>query len=248
MRTKIRAKWIIKMSNENDVLIKVGTIVKSGEKLAMMITKKIESFNFSQFLGKLSADTLVGLNLKFKNNWVNSGELMCLVGGVFPNKICFPMSGNFLEIDEFGNLKIEKVDDKKREVLAPVDSKVIKIEEDKIVLEFGAHEFKGIGLVEGKAWGEGKIKIIDEAKDLNFGLKGSVLFTKNLNKTFLLKAEVIGVMAVVTNVGDEGEIETELPVLKLEEKEWSELINDFKDKPEKMLVNSRLGRLLLVVE
>ena len=246
MRAKIKAKWIIKLPEKAKILVKVGERVNVLEKLAEVDSKKIESFNFSQFLGKLDALKLADLNQKFKNNWVNNGDLMCLTGGIFPNKICFPMSGNFLEVDEFGNLKIEKIDDNKKEVLSPVDSKVIKIEEDKIGLEFEAKEFKGVGLVEGKAWGEGIVKVIDDVKDLSFELKGSVLFTKNLNKTFLLKAEVVGITVIVTNV--EGEVDTELPVLKLDETEWKEFVNDFENKRGKMLVNSRLGRLLLVIE
>jgi hypothetical protein len=236
------------MSNNAEVLVKVGDKVKSGDKIAMMTTKKIESFNFSQFMGKLDSERLDELNQKFRNSWVNNGELMCLSGGIFPNKICFPMSGNFLEIDEFGNLKIEKVNDEKKEVLSPVDAKVVKIEDDKIVLEFEAKEFKGIGLVEGKAWGEGKIEVIDNIGDLTFDLNGSVLFTRNLDKTFLLKAEVIGVTAIVTNLEGQEEIDTELSVLNLGEGEWNELIDELENEQVKMLVNSRLGRLLLVIE
>jgi len=246
MRSKIKAKWIIKLPSGAKILVKMGDTVGIMEKLAEVESKKIESFNFSQFLGKLDAGKLAELNQKFRNNWVNSGELMCLVGGIFPNKICFPMSGNFLEIDEFGNLKIEKTDEEKKDVLSPVEAKVIKIEDDKITLEFGAKEFKGTGLVEGKAWGEGEIRIINDVKELNSQLKGSILFTNNLDKTFLLKAEVIGITAVVANI--DGEVDTELPILKLEEGEWKELVDDLKNKKEKMLINSRLGRLLLVVE
>jgi len=246
MRSKIKAKWVIKLPSGAKILVKVGDVVGIMEKLAEVEEKKIESFNFSQFLGKLDAEKLAELNQKFRNNWVNSGELMCLVGGIFPNKICFPMSGNFLEIDEFGNLKIEKTDQGKKDVLSPVEAKVIKIEDGKITLEFGAKEFKGIGLIEGKAWGEGEIKITNEIKELNSQLKGNILFTNNLDKTFLLKAEVVGITAIVVNV--DGEVDTELPILKLEENEWEELMSGLKNKREKMLINSRLGRLLLVVE
>jgi hypothetical protein len=248
MRPKIKAKWIIKLPEKADILVKSGENIERGRKIAEVDSKKIESFNFSQFLGKLDSSKLMELNEKFRNNWVDSGQLMCLIGGIFPNKICFPMSGNFLEVDEFGNMKIEKIDEGKKEVVAPVDSKVIKIEDDKVTLEFGAKEFKGIGLTEGKSWGEGEIKVINEVKDLNFQLKESILFTKNLTKTFLLKAEVIGITAVVTDVDSDEELNTDLPVLKLDENEWEELIDSFENKKEKMLVNSRLGRLLLVIE
>jgi hypothetical protein len=248
MRSKIKAKWIIKMPIGAEVLVKIGDKVKSDEIIAMVSPKKIETFNFSQFLGKFDNKKLDELNQKFKNNWVNSGELMCLVGGLFPNKICFPMSGNFIEIDEFGNLKIEKTDGEKTEVISPVNSNVVKIEVDKITLEFEAKEFKGNGIIEGKSWGEGIIQVIDEAKDLDFKLKGSILLTNNLSKSFLLKAEVVGVNAVVSDVIDmDREINIDLPILVLSKEDMGELLK-YKGERKKMLVNSRVGRLLLVIE
>lgn len=243
---KTKTKWIIKVAGEVKFLVKVGDKVLSGQVVAKVKPKVIESFNFSGFLGKMSQENLDKLNEKFRNTWVNNGDLVCLTGGVFPKKICFPMSGNFLGIDEFGNLKIEKVEDEEREITAPVNSKVSKIEDDKIVLEFEAKEFKGEGLIEGKSWGKGKFKEINEGKDLSSLIDGGILFTNNLSRMFLLKAEVVGVSAVVTKNSIEGEIDINLPILKIEANDWEELMNVSEER--NMLVNSRIGRLLMVLE
>jgi len=246
MRKKIKAKWIIRVTGEVKFLVKNGEKVSRGQLIAKVKPKVIESFNFSNFLGKMSQENLEKLNEKFKSTWVNNGDLICLTGGVFPKKICFPMSGNFLGIDEFGNLKIEKVEEREKEIIAPVSSKVSKIEEDKIILEFEAREFKGEGLIEGKSWGRGLIKEINDIKELSSSIDGSVLFTNNLSKTFLLKAEVVGVTAVVTKLEFDSEMAVNLPVLKINLNDWGELVNTSKERS--ILVNSRVGRLLMVLE
>jgi len=246
MKKKTKTKWIIKVSGEVKFLVKSGEKVKRGQVVARIKGKVVESFNFSSFFGKMGQENLGKLNERFKSTWVNSGDLVCLTGGVFPKKICFPMSGNFLGIDEFGNLKIERLEDGEREILAPVDSKVSKIEDDKIILEFEAKEFKGEGLIEGKSWGRGKIREINEVKDLTSLINGQILFTSNLSRSFLLKAEVVGAVAVVTRVLVAEEININLPILRVESNDWSELMKVEGEKS--VLVNSRAGRLLVVLE
>ncbi len=225
-----------------------GGRVVVGDLLAKVKPKVVESFNLARFFGRLDTEKLKELNQNFKDTWVNSGELLCLTGGLFPKKICFPMSGNFLGIDEFGNLKIERMEDVEIEVKSPVISRVFKIEPEKIILEFEAVEFKGEGIVEGKAWGSGEIKIINETRDLKSDLRGEILFTNNLTRSFLLKAEVVGITAVVTkeNIGPD-EINLNLPVLKLDDKSWKGIMK-YKGKKINILVNSRVGRLLIVLE
>jgi len=248
MKIKIKTKWIIKYPVGSKVLVKIGEKVKENQVLVVVDYQRVESINLSNFFGKFNDIKIQQLNQKLKGVWVNSGELMCLIGGIFPKKICFPMSGNFLEIDEFGYLKIEVKEDKQREITAPIDSVVSKIETDKLVLEFKAQEFKGKGVVTGKSWGEGKIEIINEAKDLSFKLKNSILLTQNLTNSFLLKAEVVGVVGIVTSSEiKEDELITELPLLKLDKEVWGELLK-YQGSNKKMLINSRLERLLLVLE
>lgn len=244
----MKTKWIIKISGEVKFLVKEGEFVSPDKVLARLKNKTTDSFNFSSFFGKLGKNKLDELNEKFKHTWVNSGDLLCLTGGILPSKICFPMSGNFLEVDEFGTLKIERIDEEEKEIKAPVNSKVVKIDEDKIVLEFEAQEIAGKGIVEGKSWGNGGVSVIDEMKNLNSSISGGVLFTNNLSRQFLLKAEVVGVVAIVTNKEvNADDINTDLPVLMLDDSAWAEVMK-YGDKKVRMLVNSRIGRLLIVLE
>lgn len=248
MKTKNKAKWIIKYPNGSKVLTKIGDKIKENQVVVRVDNKRIESINLSNFFGKFDIEKIAQLNQKLKGVWVNSGELMCLTGGIFPKKICFPMSGNFLEIDEFGHLKIEIKEDNQKEIVAPVDSIVSKVDTDKLVLEFRAREFTGNGLVAGKSWGKGKIEIVNDAKDLNFELKDHVLLTQNLSNRFLLKAEVVGVVGIVTDSEvKEEELTSSLPILKLDKVLWQELLK-YRGLNKKMLINSRLERLLLVLE
>lgn len=247
MKAKNKAKWIVKFPVGSEVLVKEGDRVVENQVLVKVDNIKTESINLSNFIGKFNRNKIDQLNTKLKGVWVNSGELMCLTGGIFPKKICFPMSGNFVEIDEFGYLKIEVKEEAKKEIVAPVNSMVIKTDADNLVLGFKAKEFKGKGLVIGKSWGRSKLEIINETKDLNFELKNNILLTQNLSNNFLLKAEVVGVVGIVTDIEVKEELVTSLPVLKLDQESWQELMK-YKGLDKKMLINSRLERLLLVLE
>jgi len=248
MKTKVKAKWIIKFPIDSEILVKLGEKIKQNQVVVKTDFRRVESIDLSNFLGKLNENKIQEINQKFKGVWVDSGELMCLTGGLFPKKICFPMSGNFLEVDEFGYLKIETKENKKREMVAPIESVVTKIETDRLVLEFYACELKGKGLVTGKSWGEGKIELINDAKDLTSKFNNRILLTQNLSNSFLLKAEVVGVVGIVTDSDiKEEDINSELPLLKLDKEEWKKLLK-FQGVDKKMLINTRLERLLLVLE
>lgn len=247
MRSKIKAKWVIRLPSGASILVKAGDIVEDGQKLAELEIKKIESFNFSNFLGKLAAEKLADVNEKFRGSWVNEGDLICITSGFFPSKICFPMSGDFLEVDEFGNVKIEIKEDRKKQVFSPVRAKVSKIDEDKIVLDFGAKEFRGEGLVEGKTWGVAEIRLVNQFNQLTSDLDDQILFTENLDSSFLLRAEVVGVVGIVTSLKS-NDLKTKMPVLCLGGNDWQELFKNFLNQSHKFLLNSRLGRLLLVIE
>lgn len=247
MRKKVKAKWGINISGEKELLVGEGEMVSEGQLLAKIRDKKINSFDFSGFLGKIGLNRLLALNEKFKESWVNNGEMICMTGGIFPNKICFPMSGKFLGFDEFGVLRIEENIEIEKKIISPVNSKVSKIEEDKMVLEFEVEEFKGEGITGGKVWVKGVINVIDEIKKLNFDLSGGLLFTNNLSKAFLLKAEVVGAKGVVTNKKSEDDLAVSLPVLFLDDEEWNSLMKR-KGEVKNFLLNPRVGRLLVVLE
>jgi hypothetical protein len=247
MKSKVKAKWVIRLPVGAEILVKLNELVEEKQKIAVVEIRKVESFNYSFIFGKFGGDKLLDLNEKFKESQVNEGDLICTTGGLFSNKICFPISGDFLEVDEFGNLKIETREEKKKDILAPVKSKISKIEEGKMVLDFWAKEFNGEGIVEGKVWGEAEVKMINEVKQLNSELEGKLLFTDNLDPSFLLKAEVVGIVGVVTNIKSD-DLKTKMPVICLKDEDWQELFKNFLKKEYKFLLNSRLGRLLLVIE
>lgn len=248
MRTKDKAVWVIKLPTKVKLLVEVGDKVKTGDKLAVFNSHTIETFNYSGDLGGMSDNKREELNNFFKEKLVKIGEPFYSVG-IFKNKICFPLTGLCLGFDEFKNLRIEKEEGEKKEIFAPVEARVSKIEEEKMVLEFEAKEYKGEGLNGLKAWGGGEVKIINDIKLLNYEMDENVLFTSSLDKAFLLKAQVVGVKAVVVLGNEEiKEIDLNLPVLKLEEQIWNSFIKENLGKKRKMLVNAKMDKLLLVLE
>ncbi|HNZ84671.1 MAG TPA: hypothetical protein PKH59_02290, partial [Candidatus Woesebacteria bacterium] len=84
MGGKNKTKWIIRTVGEVSYEVSEGDRVVAGKLLAKVKPKVVESFNFAQFFGKLDGEKLEQLNQSFKNSWVNSGDLLCLTGGLFP--------------------------------------------------------------------------------------------------------------------------------------------------------------------
>jgi len=246
MKDKIKTKWAMKLPLKSKILVSLGDMVQQDQIVAEVENLEVKSFNYASIFNGIETEKLMDLNSKFKNELVNQGDLFCIKSGFLGKKICFPDTGKFLEVNEFGSLKIEIDMGNKKEIKAPVKSKVSKIEDGKLFLDFWVKEFSGEGLVEGKAWGNGVIIQIDRLDQLTSDLDGKILFTNNLDATFLLKAEVIGVVGVVTNTKVD-QLKTKMPVLFLEDDVWGDLFK--KDKNEnRFLLNSVIGRLLLVLE
>lgn len=249
MKTKDKAIWVIKLPSKSKILVKVGDKIKIGDKLADFNNHSIETFNYSGNLVSMNDESREQLNNFFKDKIVEKGDFFCNLG-FLKGKLCFPMSGLCLGLDELKNLKIEKTEVEKKEIISPINAKVGKIEEGKMVLEFIAKEYEGEGLNGLKAWGEGKIGIVNEIKFLTSDLNNNILFTQNLDKAFLLKAQVIGVRGVVFIDNKEvKEIDgIDLPILRLDEATWKDFMKDNLEKNKKMLVNAKMDKLLLVLE
>jgi len=250
MSIKDKGTWVIRLPAKAKLLVEAGEKVDAGQKLAVFNSHTVETFSYSGDLAKISERKREELDNFFKEKTVQAGEVFYEMG-FFKNKICFPLTGVCLGFDEFKNLKIEKVEDEEREIFSPIEAKVEKIEEGKMVLEFGAREYEGKGLNELKAWGEGEIKIVDEVKFLDYEMDDNILFTSNLDKAFLLKAQVVGVKAVVVKDSDKENIkgvDIDIPVLKLEKSIWDEFMKENLGKKKKMLVNAKMDKLLLVLE
>jgi phosphotransferase system IIA component len=248
MKSKEKSTWVMKLPIGAKILVEVGEKVETGQKLAEFISHLVETFDYSGSLSDLSEQKREELNNFFKDKMVQQGEAFHSVG-IFKNKICFPLSGVCLGFDEFKNLRIEKTEDETREIFSPVDGEVLSLEEGKMTLGFEAKEYEGEGLNELKAWGEGKVEIVDEAKFLDYEMEDRVLFTENLDRSFLLKAQVVGIRSVVIKGNEEiKELDIDVPVLRLSDEIWNEFMKENKGKEKKMLVNAKMNKLLLVLE
>jgi hypothetical protein len=244
---KDKGSWIIKLPSKSKILVKIGDKIEENQKLAIFSSHAVESFDYSAIMLKLSDEAREELNLTFKDKGVKEGEVF-YKEGFLKNKLCFPTSGTCLGFDEFKNLKIEKSETEKKEIFSPVGGKISKIEDGKMVIEFEAKEYEGVGLNELKAWGKGEIKIIDDVKLLDYEMDKNVLFTQNFDLSFLLKAQVVGIKAVVVLSENINEIEMEIPLLRLDKKVWDDFMKENWGKEKKMLVNAKTSKLLLVLE
>lgn len=248
MNTKDKSVWVIKLPLKSKILVKVGDKVSVGDKLAVFNNHEVETFNYADILALMDEEKREEFNNFFKDKLVKKEDAFYNLG-FLKSKVCFPMSGLCLGIDEFKNLKIEKTETEKKEIFSPIEARVKKIEGGKMVLEFNAKEYAGEGLNGLKAWGEGVVDIIDDIKFLNYELENNILFTKNLDRAFLLKAQVIGVKGVVVLGNEEiKDVDINLPLLRLSEETWEELIKENLKKNKKMLVNAKMEKLLLVLE
>lgn len=246
MKDKIKTKWIIKLPERSKIMVSVGDVVEKDQILAESENLDIKSYNYGEIFKSIGLEVINDLNSKFKNELINQGDLFCVKSGFLKKKICFPISGKFLELNEFGSLKIEIDLGNKKEIKAPVKSKISKIEDGKIILDFWVKEFNGETLVEGKTWGDGNLNIINRLEQLGPNMDGKILFTNNLENTFLLKAEVVGVVGIITNT-KVNELKIKIPSLYLNNDTWEELLK-MKIGENRFLLNSNMGRLLLVLE
>lgn len=247
MKSKVKAKWVIKISENSRVLVKEKDRVKKGEKLLISGLKEIKYVDLSSVLVKVSQNKLDELNRQWTKLQVNEGDLLYETGGFFSKKIVSPFSGLLDGVNEFFNLKVEVKSDEFKEVYSPVDAKVNKVEKDKLVLEFEAIEMEGNGIGGGKGWGEGLVKV-NGISDLNSLLTKKIVIMPKLAQSLVTKAEVVGVKGIITSESNDESIsliETALPILVLTD-EQLENLTKYCEKDMQIMINSKIGRLLLV--
>jgi len=248
MKSKVMAHWVIRLTSDSKLFVKVGDVVNEGDKLLTISKKSTKSF-FDPQIAKLPISVRDELNHFFDGKFLNKGDLIYKTGTLFPVKILSLDSGFFLKIDEFGSIHLESEEKKSEDIESPIKAVVAKIEDDKLVLEFEAIEFNGESLVDGKTWGESNFEIINGLNNINANSSGKVILTEEINQSFLVKAKVLGVVAVVTIKNDSNfdKINTSLPILVLDEAEWYKL-REYQGEDRQVLVNTKAGRLLIVVE
>jgi len=244
----IKGKWVVKVPEEGRILVREDSNIEIGQVLINVEKIHTKSFDASMILSKMSKSRLEEWTGKWKGKEVEEGKVVYEGEGLFAKKIYSPVSGVFKNVDEFFNIVFELREGEKKEIVSPVKAKVAKVEKDEIVLEFKAKEYKGEAIIDGKAWGESGVKI-EKLNDLNSGMKGKLILTEVATLTLIIKADVVGVSGIVTtdDVEDAEEIETKIPILKVDKDVFKILVEEFEKKPKsQVLLNSKMERLLVV--
>jgi len=251
----VKSRWVVKIPLGAKMVVDEGARVKKGEILLTCKAVKISSYNASFVLSRMSSGKLEEIKNSLNDKEFAEGDLLFADGGLFPKKIFSPCSGKFCGIDEFFNIQFQKVTDDRKEVSTPVDAKVLKIEKEKLTLEFNSVKYEGGGIVDGKAWGDGDLKVRDKMSELTSGLKGKIIFSTEPSSAYIIKAGVVGVAGLVVSDSiteiDFSEMDIAFPIMSLAEAEWDRLMaagEIFAGGEQRMLLNSKVGRLLLVVK
>lgn len=252
MKSKVGAKWLINIGQRGKLLVKPGAKVTEGEIIAKSVLEEVVSIDIKNFWdGKNEAEKSDILTSWKEKKW-HGGENILSYGKMFGvKKITAPGEGRILTVDEFGTMMFA-IEGEIREIKSPVAAKLVKVEKDKASLEFKANEYLGKGLVLGKIWAEIDNRCWEKSYEIGSFLSGKIILADEVDGYFWDKVEAVGVSGVIKRLDDDseiGELGTEVPVLGLEEKEWQVLVNDLKDKQNaRVLLNSKSGRLLLVLE
>lgn len=250
MKSSVRAKWLVRLGPNSKSLVKVGDVISEGQELMVETKEVIKSFDINFILSKVRKELIEAMVLKWNEKPVNIDDVLLETGGFMSKKLMCPECGIFSGIDEFGNLKIRIKEGHKHIVVSPVAGKIVKIDKEKITLEFQAFEIKGKGIVEGKCWGNSDLKPIEKISDLDYQSEESIVMSCNIDKSFITKAEVIGVNGIIMlERGDECvNIESALPILAVNQKDWEVLltIGQKLEKEARILLNAKLERLLIV--
>ena len=81
--------------------------------------------------------------------------------------------------------------------------------------------------------------------DIDSQIEGKIMWLGKADSLLLTKGAVLGASGAVVTEGDE--VGLELPVIKIDEKVWEELVLGTK-RQARIWINSKKGRLLLVIE
>lgn len=232
----MKAKWVIRVPEGAKLFIKRGQKVNQGSLVLELERKKVPWWDVEEmFLNK--KEKVIEFNQRWLGKKVNRNQILYKMGGIFGRKLLSPAEGICLGIDEFYNLKIE-TETEKKEIKSPVAALVSELGKEKVVLEFEVMEFKGMGLIEGKVWGE--LSGDDEIQE------GKVVMMDKADRAVMTKAWVLGAAGVVAREADKVDWEgIELPILILKENDWEKLE---KYKGRRVLLNSKMARLLVVLK
>jgi hypothetical protein len=243
---KVKTRWLISLEKGASPKVKLGDKVGKGMVLAVFHKKRNISVPMSDLTTKLGREKLAEMLKKEEGKRVEKGVEMFKLPGFFGKKVFWPRTGKFLGVDEFSNFVFEDEKSETGEVISPVMATVEELGSDKIILSFRAIEFRGKAMQEAKIWCESCLTELDNLAELDCNYEEGLVFRQSLDEVFLAKAEVCSVAGVVSIEGGD-EVEVALPVLYLSKKDWELLAGMMDGEKRQMLLNTRLGRLLIVV-
>jgi len=250
MRKVIKAKWVVKIPVESKVLVKKGQELSEGETLIKSSLGHILSVDLDKFLKDKDREERKEIVESLKERIWEKGEVMLSKGSFLKKKkLLSPEKGRVLGLDEFGDMRFG-VFGEERKIMSPVKSVCLGEKEGKLELEFKAREYKGEAIVMGKTWGRMLPRVVKRLVDLDNDCEGSIIMVEKVDEYFWKKAEAIGVEGVVLKKEEELQFETSIPVMALSDFEWLALEGELENKDEmrRALLNSKAGRLLLVLE
>lgn len=249
--SKINAQWLVRIKDPiEEMLVSPDKKVAEGEELVRLKHEDIKSFDVSMVVGSLTTESRQLINQQWTGKAIKKGEVLFQKGGVFGKKVLASEDGEALGLDEFLNFSYKTSESKKYSLFSPVDANVLVVDDQKISLKFSAYELEGQGIVAQKIWGNGNLAKIDDLNAVTYRLAGRIIFVENISKTLIMKAEVVGVAGLVV-IGEMGAASDDvaIPILTMDREVYSAAVNKFGIETDyRMLLNSKVGRLLLVVK
>ncbi|HRS22856.1 MAG TPA: hypothetical protein P5562_01760 [Candidatus Woesebacteria bacterium] len=245
MRSTVRTRWIIRIGPKAKIKCQGKEMVDRGEVILEESNEVFRNYDASVVLSRLPKEKIEALKRSWRGKDVKRGDLIGEVGGIIKKKIFAPVDGKLYDIDEFYNLVIKVEEKNKRIVRSPVRAKVGEISQKKVLLEFDARVIRGQGVVTGRTWGDSDLKEYSAMSDLNYASEGRIILVDNPDQTFITKAEVVGVVGLV--VRTIGEVEADIPILKIEPSNWEALLKmGEKNRLYRTFLNTKSERLLVV--
>ena len=250
---KVKAKWIIRLPDhgKNSINIKKGDTVSAGEVVVSVEDVGTYYIDLVGLLKGWSTEKISQWKAENVGKKFSKGSVVLESGGLFPKKILAEKTGVLLDIDEFGRAKFSYSDGVVRKILAPVDSKITKIEDGKAVLSFDAFELKGDGNSKGKVWGDICDKLFSESTNMKSELENKIIFVDKVDQVKLTKAEVIGVSGVVVVIDSPinwDDYMCDLPAMVISYKKYQEMNQKGILDGARVMLNSNTGRFLVVVQ
>lgn len=245
---RVEAKWVVGLGDKIKLMVKKGDKVAKGDVLAIEEKEQTECFDMAGVMSTMAKSEMDEWVKKWKGKKVAQDDVMVKKKGFLGKKVFFPTEGKCLGMDEFFKMCFEVGGKVKREIISPVTARVEKIGKEKMVLSFEAMEFRGEAMVEGRVWGECMLTSVDKETDLDSGFDNKIILSTDTDESLLTKMEVVGVVGLITKQKKKEDFLTmEMPVLSLDKRDWEDLTALSTEGEKRILLNTRAGRLLLVV-